>query len=104
MSENSLLGGCTSPSGVMVVCDDAYTVCVSGSYAAPAQLTPPAGDGRVSVANGPPALLSTGGVYIGPSLYCEATFSASACSSGVKSIRSSGSTPWRSCAGGLVGN
>src|SRR5712691_1475160 len=88
----------------MVVCEDAYTVCVSGSYAAPGQFVPPAGDGRMSVASGPPALLSTGGVYIGPSLYCDTSFTASARRAGVKSIRSSIDTPWRSYAGGLVGN
>src|SRR5579863_4463248 len=79
-------------------------MCVSGSYAAPGQLVPPAGEGSTSVASGPPGLLNAGGVYIGPSRYCEAILTASACISGVKSISSSIETPWRAYAGGLVGN
>src|SRR4051794_15898742 len=78
-----------------------YAVCVSGSYAPPGQLV---AKPDVSVDSGPSILLTTGGVKIGPILYCAIIFSASARSSGVKSIRSSFRTPWRSYAGGLVGN
>src|SRR5579864_790624 len=56
------------------------------------------------VARGPSALLTEGGVNSGPILYFETSFSASACSSGVKLIRLSLDTPWLSNAGGLVGN
>ena len=44
-----------------------------------------------------------GGVKIGPILYCETIFSASAFSSGVKSMTSDSRKPWRSNGGGLVG-
>src|SRR5437660_1501219 len=78
-----------------------YAMCVSGSYAPPGQLV---AKPDVSVASGPGSLLTTGGVKIGPILYRSTVFNASARSSGVKSIRSSGDTPCRSYAGGLVGN
>src|ERR1700720_557598 len=55
-------------------------------------------------ASGPSALLTEGGVNSGPILYFETSFSASACSSGVKLIKLSLDTPWLSKAGGLVGN
>src|SRR5215471_1985094 len=57
-----------------------------------------------SVPSGPSTLLTTGGVKIGPILYRDSSFNPSACSSGVKSITSSGDTPWRSNGGGLVTN
>src|SRR5438552_2295029 len=78
-----------------------YTVCVSGSYAPPGQFV---ANPEVSVAIGPSSLLRTGGVKIGPILYRSIAFTASARSSGVKSIRSFIDTPWRSYAGGFVGN
>src|SRR5437667_9216683 len=78
-----------------------YAMCVSGSYEPPGQFV---AKPDVSVEIGPGSLLTTGGVKIGPILYRSAVFSASARSSGVKSIRSSIDTPWRSYAGGLVGN
>src|SRR6059036_3817037 len=78
-------------------------MCVSGSYEPPGQFVPPLEGPIPIVASGPSSLLTTGGVKIGPSLYFDTTFSASARSSGVKSIRSSIETPWRSYAGGLVG-
>src|SRR5687767_11779861 len=54
--------------------------------------------------SGPSALLTTGGVKIGPILYLEAILIASARSSGVKSISSSIEEPWRPYGGGFVGN
>src|SRR4029077_15900299 len=77
---------------------------VSGSYDPPAQLAPPVAPGAPSVASGPSALLTDGGVKSGPILYFETNLIASARSSGVKSIRSSMEIPCRSKAGGLVGN
>src|ERR1051326_3091921 len=77
---------------------------VSGSSAPPCQFGPPVFDGSISVASGPSTLLNDGGVNSGPILYFDTSLSASSCSSGVKSIRSSGDTPWRSNAGGLVTN
>src|SRR5215471_18027277 len=78
-----------------------YAMCVSGSYEPPGQFV---AKPDVSVASGPGSLLTTGAVKIGPILYRSAVFLASSRSSGVKSIRSSIDTPWRSYAGGLVGN
>src|SRR4029450_6807908 len=77
------------------------TLCVSGSYEPPGQL---AANDCISIASGPSILLTTGGVNIGPILYFETSFTASARSSGVKSIRLSTDTPCRSYAGGLVTN
>ena len=57
-----------------------------------------------SVPSGPPALLTVGGVKIGPILYCATCFTASARSSGVKSIRSSRRRPCGSKGAGFVGN
>ena len=68
-------------------------MCVSGSNEPPGQFVPPIADGSTSVASGPSILLTTGGVNIGPILYFATSFIASACSSGVKSIRSSTETP-----------
>src|SRR6185436_16883721 len=76
-------------------------MCVSGSYEPPGQFV---ANPEVSVASGPSILLTTGGVKIGPILYRSTVLIASARSSGVKSIRSSFEIPWRSYAGGLVGN
>ena len=75
---------------------------VSGSYEPPCQFAPPVASGSISVASGPGHLLTTGGVKIGPILKRDTSFTASARSSGVKSIRSSIDTPCRSNAGGLV--
>src|SRR5258706_13058600 len=77
---------------------------VSGPLAPAGQLAPPVMVGSISVASGPSHLLTTGGVYSGPILDRDTSFTASALISGVKSIRSSIETPWRSKAGGLVGN
>ncbi len=44
---------------------------VSGSYEPPGQFVPPPADASISVASGPSALLTTGGVKIGPILYRE---------------------------------
>ena len=96
MSEISGLGGGISPSSAIAVCEKTYTVWVSGSYDPPGQLVPPCDPGETSVASVPSALLTDGGVKIGPILYFETTFSASSCSSGVKSIRLSGRMPWLS--------
>src|SRR5437867_11493355 len=102
MSDNC--GLLTSPISVIPVFEKIYMMPVSGSYEPPCQLAPPVVDGSISIARGPSHLLTTGGVKIGPSLYSEVNFTASARSAGVKSIRSSIETPWRSKAGGLVGN
>src|SRR2546425_6395305 len=97
-------GGGTSPSAVTVVWEYTYTMWVSGSYEPPGQFVPPPADGRIRVAIGPSALLTTGGVKSGPIRYRDTSFTASARSSGVKSMRSSIETPCRSYAGGRVGN
>src|SRR6478736_7719043 len=76
-------------------------MCVSGSYEPPFQFVP--ASARVSRPSGPSILLTTGGVNIGPIAYFFDKATASARSSGVKSIRSSTDTPVRSYAGGLVG-
>src|SRR5439155_26224383 len=78
-------------------------MCVSGSYDPPGQFVPPLFTAIASVPSGPSRLLTTGGVNIGPILYCETSFNACARSSGVKSIKSLTEEPWRSYAGGLVG-
>ena len=57
-----------------------------------------------SVANGPPALLVTGGVKIGPSLNREAIATPCSLSAGVKSRMSSSVTPLREYAAGRLGN
>src|SRR4029077_9975899 len=96
MSENSRLGGGTSPKGkrqALHACT--YATCVSGSYEPPGQLVPPPAVPTVSVASGPPILLSAGGVKIGPILNLETTWAASCRSSGVKSIKSSLEIPLR---------
>ncbi len=90
---SDLSPGGTNPSGVIVVAENVYRILVSGSTAPPNQLMPPPAAGSISVASGPPHLLTTGGVKIGPSLYCDASFAPSALSSGVKSIKSSSETP-----------
>src|SRR4029077_2409034 len=64
---------------------------------------PPWQHPATSVASGPSALLTTGGVKNGPSLYRDASLTASALSSGVKSISSSMDVSVRPYAGGLVG-
>src|SRR5215475_890130 len=79
-------------------------MCVSGSYDPPGQLVPPLLIAVASVPSGPSILLTTGGVNIGPILYREAIFIASACNSGVKSIRSSIEDPCLSYVGGFDGN
>src|SRR5437773_6391381 len=78
-----------------------YSLCVSGSYDPPSQLV---ANACISVASGPSILLTTGGVKIGPILYFETSFTASARSSGVKLIRSSIAMPCRSYGGGFVTN
>src|ERR1051326_5878726 len=89
MSEISF-GGCTRPLGVRHALQaNRYAVWVSGSYEPPGQFVPPEAVPSVSVASGPPTLLSTGGVNTGPSLYFETIDCAWARSAGVKSTRSS---------------
>src|SRR5580693_7471380 len=92
-------GGATSPIEPIAPVEYTYTVCVSGSYEPPFQFVP--ASARVSNAIGPSALLTIGGVNIGPILYFRTSSTASARSSGVKSIRSSKETPVRSYGGGL---
>src|SRR5437763_7116391 len=103
MSDLRRSSGGTSPSALACVFENTYMIFVSGSYEPPSQLAPPVAAGRMSVARGPSHLLTTGGVKIGPILYFDTNSTACARSSGVKSIRSSIDTPWRSNAGGLVG-
>src|SRR5215831_19673545 len=79
-------------------------MCVSGSYDPPGHSVPPPPTAMVRVPNGPSHLLTVGGVKIGPILYRDAIFNASARNSGVKSIRSSIDEPCLSYAGGLLGN
>src|SRR5215468_12087624 len=78
-------------------------MCVSGSNDPPGQFVPPSFPGRPRVASGPSRTLTTAGVNSGPILYREVNLTASARSSGVKSIRSSIEVPCRSYPGGLVG-
>src|SRR4051812_48160128 len=103
MSDRPAAGG-TSPSTVAAAFDAArYTMCVSGSYAPPGQFDPPLVAPREIVPIGPSALLTTGGVKMGPSLYRCAKAAPCALSSGVKSIRSSSVTPFLAYASGLLG-
>ena len=88
---------------VTVDCADTYAMCVSGSYDPPGQFVPPLVGPRASVPIGPSALLTTGGVKIGPSLYRDAIVIACALSSGVKSIKSSIDVPFFAYASGLIG-
>src|SRR5438874_222545 len=81
-----------------------YAMCVSGSYDPPDHSEPPPPTAIARVPSGPSHLLTTGGVNTGPILYREASCTACARNSGVKSIRSSIDDPCRSYAGGLVGN
>src|SRR5439155_16279447 len=90
MSENSLFGGGSSPRIGIDVYDGMYAMCVSGSNEPPGQLVPP---DDLNPAIGPSALLTGGGVKMGPVLYRAAILTASARSSGVKSIRLSSVTP-----------
>src|SRR2546430_15090958 len=76
---------------------------VSGSNDPPGQLVPPPVVPIVIAAIGPSALLTTGGLNIGPFLYIFMFSSACFRSSGVKSIRSPSVTACRAYAGGLVG-
>ena len=77
--------------------------CVSGSSAPPCQLAPPVADGRSASPSGPGHVADDRRREDRSDLVAAtANFTASACSSGVKSIRSSSETPWRSNAGGLV--
>src|SRR5262245_16174693 len=78
-------------------------MCVSGSNAPPGQFDPPFVGPRASVPSGPSALLTTGGVKIGPSLKRDAIATACARRSGVKSIRSSTDVPFLAYAGGFDG-
>ena len=88
--------GGTSPSWLTDFDEDTYRICVSGSNEPPGQLVPPPAVAMASVASGPSTLLTTGGVKIGPIRYFDTSCTASARSSGVKSIRSSISKPCRS--------
>src|SRR4051812_34921251 len=75
----------------------------SGAYAPPGQFVPPFVEPRDTVAMGPSALLTTGGVKTGPILRCDTMATAAALRSGVKSTRSSSVTPFAAYAFGLVG-
>ena len=79
---------------------------VSGSTPAPLQLAPPAVPGLKMVPCLPPGRGSSriGAVNIGPHAYWSSSSTASARSSGVKSMRSSTRTPCSSNGGGFVGN
>src|SRR4029450_3063412 len=77
------------------------TLCVSGSNEPPGQLV---ANDCISIASGPSILLTTGGVKIGPILYFDTSFTASARSSGGKLSKLSIEMPWMSYAGGLVTN
>jgi len=89
MSENPF-GGATSdraPTAMLPAC--ANTVCVSGSAAEPGQLV--AVDATIAPYSGPAALPTIGGANgDGSYLYFFRRSSACARSSGVKSIKSSG--------------
>ena len=81
-----------------------YAMFVSGSNDPPGQFVPPPAVPIVIAAIGPPTLLTTGGLNIGPFLYILNCSRACAFSSGVQSIRSFSVTNWREYAGGFVGN
>ena len=87
------------------VIDGTYSIPVSGSNAPPCQSAPPTEPGNWTVPLMPPGLSprTDGGVNTGPIRYCLTSWIASARNSGVKSMRSSTETPWRSNGGGLVG-
>ena len=89
-------GGGTRPSGLGDRREYTYSIWLSGSKDPPAQTEPPPFDPSTIVAIGPSARLTTGGVKSGPILYFEMIWSARSCSSGVKSMTSSGRKPWRS--------
>src|SRR5580698_3266460 len=95
-SMSDMLGsvGGTRPYAAIAPVENTYATCASGSYDPPAQLVPACALDRV--ARGPSIRLATGGVNMGPSLYFETSFKASALRAGVKSIRSSVETPVRS--------
>src|SRR5215813_14102735 len=97
-------GSLTSAPTPGFVTDATYRNPVSGSTAAPCQFAPPVNVGNINTPLNPFDPATMGGVKSGPSLYWDAILSASAFTSGVKSIRSSRLTPCRSNAGGLVGN
>src|SRR5262245_41076048 len=103
MSDLRFSSGGTRPRALACVFENTYMIFVSGSYEPPCQFAPPVAAGRISVARGPSHLLTTGGVKIGPILYFDTNSTACCFSSGVKSIRSSSDTPWRSKAGGFDG-
>src|SRR5690349_19583771 len=105
MSEKPF-GGVTSDVEVMLtLLACAKTVCVSGSYATPGQLVPPIALPMLIAPRMPFGSPSIGGLYIPGITRYRFMFSiAIARSSGVKSIRSSGSVSMlREYAGGLVG-
>ena len=85
--------------------DPTYSMPVSGSNAPPSQFAPPSVPGRISVPRVPSGASTTdGGVNgLSPSRNGAIALSASARSSGVKSIRSSTRTPCRSNAAGFDG-
>ncbi len=75
-----------------------YSIPVRGSTAAPDQLPPPTEPGRAIVPS------RDGGVKSGPIRKPFTAAVAIARTSGVKSTRSSGVTPWYSNGAGFVGN
>src|SRR6516162_8878344 len=95
-SPESLGSPGTRPRDTNVDCEKTYKMCVSGSYDPPGQFVPPLLIPDARVPSGPSILLTTGGVKIGPSLYLDTIFVASARNSGVKSIKSLTEDPWRS--------
>src|SRR5262245_3245277 len=97
-------GGGVRPAVATDVCDATNTVWSSGSNDPPGQFVAAACAPIVSVAIGPSARLTEGGVNMGPSRYFDTIRSASARSSGVKLIKSSIVRPVPSYGLGLVGN
>ena len=93
----------TTSTTMSVVDDETKSRPVSTSTAEPCQFAPPPAPGTWM--KGTSAPRTTGGEKIGPKRARELTISsASARSSGVKSMRSSGVIPCRSNGAGLVGN
>src|SRR5262249_22442886 len=87
------------------VYEPTYSTLVSGSNEPPSQFAPPVKLGSTSVPLVPSAAsASEPGVKIGPLRNTFVPSTASLCSAAVKSMRSSSVKPWRSNAGGFVGN
>jgi hypothetical protein len=102
-SELSGIGGGTSAVTLGEVTEGIYMTPVSGSTAAPPQFAPPTQPGIRIVPCFPSTPFTVGGVNMGPYTKSSRIASASARSSGVKSIRSSVVMPWWSKGRGQVG-